>query len=331
MAARPAPSPAAATPIPRRSALGYLTAAALVIATRPVPATAAASSGDVDLATAFGAAAAAAGTPLDPVDGDISLADLYTRFAEAPETVARLDFYGIQGSVCVVTLAPAAVAGARPGARLWVRAGYPVESPRSPESPLAVQGKARNAGVPYAVQTPTKFLRKKPAPVVTPEVAAEGGGGGEGAEVGRAGQAPRVVRRLGWLCGGGACEGAAAGCVGVGTAALGRMASAACLTGLAARSCRLCKGGERSASLDGWSLLTCGRSSTGQASRGQVHLEHSATSAKLEWARCPWGECCPWGMSKFSLQSKAVPVQSCFVPVHSLEAMVAFLCPSCSL
>lgn len=178
MAARPAPSPAAATPIPRRSALGYLTAAALVIATRPVPATAAASSGDVDLATAFGAAAAAAGTPLDPVDGDISLADLYTRFAEAPETVARLDFYGIQGSVCVVTLAPAAVAGARPGARLWVRAGYPVESPRSPESPLAVQGKARNAGVPYAVQTPTKFLRKKPAPVVTPEVAAEGGGGG---------------------------------------------------------------------------------------------------------------------------------------------------------
>lgn len=178
MAARPAPSPAAATPIPRRSALGYLTAAALVIATRPVPATAAASSGDVDLATAFGAAAAAAGTPLDPVDGDISLADLYTRFAEAPETVARLDFYGIQGSVCVVTLAPAAVAGARPGARLWVRAGYPVENPRSPESPLAVQGKARNAGVPYAVQTPTKFLRKKPAPVVTPEVAAEGGGGG---------------------------------------------------------------------------------------------------------------------------------------------------------
>lgn len=178
MATRPAPSLVAATPIPRRSAVGYLAAAALAIAFHPPPAAAAASPIDVDLATAFDAAAVAAGTPLDPVDGDISLAELYTRLAEEPETVERLDFYGIQGSVCVVTLAPAAAAGARPGARLWVRAGYPIESPRSPESPLAVQGKARNAGVPYGVQTPTKFLRKKPAPVVTPEAAAQGEGGG---------------------------------------------------------------------------------------------------------------------------------------------------------
>lgn len=177
MATRPAVSQAAAMHIPRRAAVAYLAVTALAIVIRPPPASAA-SSIDVDLATAFDAAAAVAGTPLDPVDGDISLAELYTRLAEEPETVERLDFYGIQGSVCVVTLAPASAAGSHPGARLWVRAGYPVESPRSPESPLAVQGKARNAGVPYAVQTPTKFLRKRPAPVVTSEAAAEGGRGG---------------------------------------------------------------------------------------------------------------------------------------------------------
>lgn len=192
MATRPALSQAVAMHIPRRAAVEYLAVAALAIVIRPPPASAAASSIDVDLATAFDAATAAAGTPLDPVDGDISLADLYTRLAEEPETVERLDFYGIQGSVCVVTLAPAAATGSHPGARLWVRAGYPVESPRSPESPLAVQGKARNAGVPYAVQTPTKFLRKRPAPVVTPEAAAEGGGGDRGRT---------------WLC----CVGAQAG------------------------------------------------------------------------------------------------------------------------
>lgn len=178
MAARPSQSPTTATPISRRSAVEHLAAVALAITFGPPPAANAASSVDVDLASAFAVAAASTGTPLDPVDGDISLADLYTRLAEEPESVARLDFYGIQGSVCVVTLAPTAAAGARPGARLWVRAGYPVESPRSPESPLAVQGKARNAGVPYGVQTPTKFLRKKPAPVVTPEAAPESGGGG---------------------------------------------------------------------------------------------------------------------------------------------------------
>ncbi|GAB0490292.1 hypothetical protein MMPV_001524 [Pyropia vietnamensis] len=166
------------TPIPRRSAVGYIAAAALGIAFCPPPAANATSSVDVDLATAFAAAAAAAGTPLDPVDGDISLADLYTLLAEEPESVVRLDFYGAQASVCVVTLAPTAAADARPGARLWVRAGYPVESPRSPESPLAVQGKARNAGVPYGVQMPTKFLRKKPAPVVTPEATSDGEGRG---------------------------------------------------------------------------------------------------------------------------------------------------------
>jgi len=174
-----APSPPdVAAAIPRRAALAGLAAAAAAAVLRPPPSTAATptstptTAAEADLGPAFAAAsAAAAGSALPPVDGAVSLADLYARLIDAPETVARMDFYGTLASVCVVTLAP--TGGDGTGRRLWVRAGYPVESPRSPISPLSVQAKARDSGIPFSMQTPTSFLRKKPVVPTETDIAGE--------------------------------------------------------------------------------------------------------------------------------------------------------------
>lgn len=85
------------------------------------------------------------------VTGDVTLAD-FSQMLERGE-VQGVWFYGSMNDYCAFET--------KDGRFLHVGQGYPVESPRSPESPLQIAAKVRNCGVPYWLQPVDRaFLRR---------------------------------------------------------------------------------------------------------------------------------------------------------------------------